>query len=84
MDYSFDLIHESLIHEDPPELWHSNGDDDDLPNPLTLDAYLRYCGETTISLYLVNREMVESGVELKPLAQYRPIIYCKSLIAVYF
>ncbi len=77
MDYSVDLIKESLTHQDPPELWQRNGLNDPLPDPLTRRAYLRYCGVTTGSLYLVNREMAESGMEIKPMAVYRPFIYCK-------
>ena len=77
VDYSVDPIHDSLTRTDPPELWQSNGPGDKLPHPLTREALLGYCGEVTGSLYLVNREMVESGMELKPVAHYTPHIYCE-------
>ena len=68
---------------DPPDLWVST-DDDPVPDPRDLDAFLKYCkhtrSELTTSVYMVTREMMESGMEVLPLASYEPYIARKSCI----
>lgn len=81
VDYNDDAIVESLNHEDPPNLWVSTPDDP-LPDTITLDSLLGYCGMTrsgkTVYLYMFNREMIESGMIVLPLATYEPQLYCES------
>ena len=42
---------------------------------------LQYCGMTksgfTASVYMVTREMIESGSKIVPLASYEPFVYGK-------
>lgn len=68
---------------DPPDLWVST-DDDPVPDPKDLDAMLDYCGMTksmfTASIYMVTREMIESGKEILPMASYEPFVYSKFII----
>ena len=68
-------------HEDPARLWDSTPQDP-FPNPHTdFDGFLAYCGESmaglTTSLWLVTREMVERGMEIKPLAIHKPFLFSK-------
>lgn len=69
-----------LSNADYPELWKSTPDDP-LPDTITLDTLLDYCGkskaEMTISLYMLTREMIESGMQVLPLATYEPYLYCE-------
>lgn len=80
VDYDYDMISNSITQTDPPDLWVSTPDDP-LPDIITLDSLLEYCGESragmTISLYMVTREMIESGLGVRPLATYEPHLYCK-------
>ena len=75
-----------MDHTDPPDLWIST-DDDPVPDPRDLDAMLEYCdmnkSELTASVYMVTREMVESGMEVLPLASYEPYIARKSCVFLY-
>ena len=70
---------------DPPDLWVSTPDDP-LPDPKDLDAVMKYCGLSksafVTSLYMVTREMIESGMEILPLASYDPFVYGKCNIHV--
>ena len=56
--------------------------DDQFPDP-TLDpeGFMVYCGESfprlTTYLWLITREMVEKGEELKPIAKHEPFIFSK-------
>ena len=65
---------------DPSDLWVSTPEDQ-FPDP-TLDpeGFMVYCGESfprlTAYLWLVTREMIEKGEELKPIAVHEPFI-CK-------
>ena len=66
------------VTEDPPDLWESTPDDP-VPDPSNLTAVLHYCGwgrsDYTASLYMVTREMMESGMDVTPLASYKPFLY---------
>ena len=72
-----------IKNHDPPDLWISTPDDQ-FPDPkLDVDGFMRYCGESydrlMAYLWLVTREMIESGVEIKPIAMHEPFIFSKSL-----
>ena len=63
-------------HEDDIQI---STPDDQFPDPnLDADGFMIYCGESfprlTTSLWLVTREMVEKGEELKPIAIHEPFI----------
>ena len=71
---------------DPQDLWISTPDDQ-FPDPkLDVDGFIRYCGDSygrlTAYLWLVTREMIESGVEIKPIAMHEPYIFSKLLISL--
>ena len=55
---------------------------DTLPENLSLASLLSYCGKSsadlTVSLFMVTREMVESGMSVLPLASLEPY-YCGEL-----
>jgi hypothetical protein len=62
------------------DLWVSTPEDQ-FPDPsLDPDGFMVYCGEShprlTAYLWLVTREMIEKGEELKPIATHEPFI-CK-------
>ena len=66
-------------HEDPPYLWKSTPEDT-FPDPrVDLEGFMAYCGkgidQVTAALWLVTREMVEAGVEIKPLATHKPFLF---------
>ena len=65
--------------EDPPDLWVSIGDDDPVPDPSDIDAVMEYCwmrkNNFIANLYMVTREMMESGMEARPLATYQPFLF---------
>ena len=46
-------------------------------------GFVEYCGhslqEVSVHVYLVTREMVESGEELKPIAVELPFVFSKSV-----
>ena len=64
--------------EDPPGLWESTPGDQ-APDPRNITAVLEYCGWNmayfTASLYMVNREMLESDMDVTPLTTYKPFVY---------
>ena len=67
------------LPEEPNELWTSTSKDH-FPDPVEdLDGFLRYCGHSlrglSANLYLVDRAMVESGLEIKPIATERPFVF---------
>ena len=68
---------------DPPDLWVSTPDDP-VPDPKDIDAVLKYCGMTkasrTATVYMVTREMIESGMDVVPLASYEPFVFCKCTV----
>lgn len=82
MDYDDDdFMSHSLSSFDPPDLWISTPDDQ-FPDPkLDVDSFMIYCGESfprlTSYLWLVTREMIEKGEELKPLAIHEPFMFSK-------
>ena len=65
---------------DPFDLWVSTPDDP-VPDPGDIAAVLEYCGmrkeDYITSFYMINREMIESGMDVVPLASYEPLIFCK-------
>ena len=83
--FSFTLgtVDYMMSSRDLPDLWVSTPEDQ-FPDP-TLDpeGFMVYCGESfprlTAYLWLVTREMVEKGEELKPIAVHEPFI-CKPRI----
>ena len=81
MDYDDDFMSQAMSNHDPPDLWVSTPDDQ-FPDPnVDVDGFMAYCGETfnrlTSYLWLVTREMVEKGEELKPIAVHEPFIFSK-------
>ena len=70
-----------LFLDEFPELWVSTPDDP-LPDNITLDSLLNYCGKSkadmTISLYMVTREMIESEMQVLPIATYGPHLFSES------
>ena len=81
MDYDDDFMSRAMSNHDPPDLWISTPDDQ-FPDPnLDAEGFMIYCGESfprlTTSLWLVTREMVEKGEELKPIAIHEPFIFSK-------
>ena len=82
-DY-MELLH---THKDPAMLWVSTPEDQ-FPNPHSdLEGFLSYCGENmehlTASLWLVTREMVEKGEEIKPLATHKPFLLSKLNVTLF-
>ena len=66
---------------DLSNIWISTPEDQ-FPDPtLDPDGFMVYCGESlprlTTYLWLVTREMVEKGEELKPIAKHEPFIFSK-------
>ena len=81
VDYDGDFMSLAMSNPDPPDLWLSTPDDQ-FPDPkVDLDGFMVYCGESyprlTSYLWLVTREMVEKGVELKPIAMHEPFFSSK-------
>lgn len=77
------LRHSSMEEEggeDPYDLWVSTPDDP-VPDPGDIGAVFEYCGlrkeDYITSFYMINREMIESGMDVVPLASYEPFVYCK-------
>ena len=80
---STDYVNRAIKNRDPPDLRISTPDDQ-FPDPkLDVDGFMRYCGESysrlTAYLWLVTREMIESGVEIKPIGMHEPFILSKSV-----
>ena len=78
VDYDDDFMSRAMSSRDPPDLWISTPDDQ-FPDPnLDAEGFMVYCGESfprlTTYLWLVTREMVEKGEELKPIAIHEPFI----------
>ena len=66
---------------DPQGLWISTPEDQ-FPDPkFDLDGFMIYCGESfgrlTAYLWLVTREMIESGAEIQPIATHEPFFFSK-------
>lgn len=81
MDYDNNFMHRAMTNYDPHDLWISTPDDQ-FPDPkVDFDGFLTYCGESfprlTTYLWIVTREMVEKGEELKPLAMHEPFLFSK-------
>ena len=86
-DYDDDFMDRVMKNYDPPDLWISTPSDQ-FPDPkLDVDGFMRYCGESynqlTAYLWLVTREMIESGVEIKPIAKHEPFIFSELCINVF-
>ena len=68
------------VFDDPPDLW-TPSPGDPAPDPTNLTAVLEYCGWSkafyTASLYMVTREMVDSGMDVTPLVSYEPFVLSK-------
>ena len=78
MDYDNDFIFHMMS---PTNLWISTPEDQ-FPDPrLDPEGFMVYCGESfprlTAYLWLVTREMVEKGEELKPIAVHEPFVFGK-------
>ncbi len=69
--------------EEPPDLWVSTPDDP-VPDPNDAAALFEYCGRDfgsdTTYVYMVNREMIESGMDITPLASYEPYVFREYII----
>ena len=79
VDYDDGFMSRAMSSHDPPDLWLSTPDDQ-FPDPnLDLEGFMTYCGESfprlTAYLWLVTREMVEKGEELKPIAMHEPFVH---------
>lgn len=82
VDYSVDFMDRVMSNRDPPGLWESTPDDP-FPDPeIDVDGFMVYCGESygrlSAFLWLVTREMIERGVEIKPLAVHEPFLFSMS------
>ena len=83
MDYDYDYMHRAMTNRDPPGLWISTPQDQ-FPDPkYDLDGFLNYCGESfgrlTAYVWLVTREMIEGGTEIKPIAIHEPFLFSESM-----
>ena len=81
VDYDDDFMNRAMSNHDPPDLWISTPNDQ-FPDPkVDVEGFMVYCGESfhrlTAYLWLVTREMIEKGVELKPIAVHEPFLFSK-------
>ena len=78
VDYSEDLIQETLKNKDPPDLWAPGS----YPDPSSdLEGFLLDCGhsmdELSAYVYFLTRDVIESG-EVRPVEGYKPYVYRES------